>query len=196
MKRTLIVLVALAGASVLVFALAANIFPDWTWKILDVVRSAKARLVAEKPPIVELSKYAARPDGPVEVEQACPLPPQHMLYTLVVPTPSDESCSPQVGDVSLNNYGMVGQPLRGWLGCINGKDLKGVHIDALSSDGKNRLASTITNSRGRFVFPSLKAGTYHLAVKSRGLEPVDAVVTTTPQSKDALCLVAAGTTSR
>jgi hypothetical protein len=92
--------------------------------------------------------------------------------------------------------GTVGNPLRGWIGCIDGNDLKGVRVDALSSDGKDRLASTITNSKGRFVFPNLEAGTYHLAVKSRGLERVDAVVTTNPRSQDALCLVAAGTTGR
>jgi len=91
---------------------------------------------------------------------------------------------------------MVGYPLRGWVGCIDGHDLKSIHIDALSSDGKDRLASTITNSKGRFVFPNLKAGTYHLAVNSRGLERVDAVVTTNPRSQDALCLVAAGTTGQ
>jgi hypothetical protein len=197
MKRTLVVLVAAAGGAALVFAVAANLFPDWTWKALNTARSTKTRLLGERTPVVELSKYAPPPGGSVEVEQvSCPSPPQNSLYTLVVSTPRDESCSPQIGDVSLNNYGMVGNPLRGWVGCIDGHDLKGVRIDALSSDGKDRLASTITNSKGRFVFPNLKAGTYHLAVNSRGLERVDAVVTTNPRSQDALCLVAAGTTGR
>ena len=197
MKRTLIVLIAVGGAAVLVFAVAANLFPDWTWKILNTARNAKIALLGEKTPVIELSKYAPPSGGSVEVGQvSCPLPPQNSLYTIVVPTPSDESCAPQVGDVSLNNYGMVGYPLRGWLGCIDGQDLKSVHIDALSSDGKDRLASTITNSRGRFVFPDLKPGTYHLAVNSSGLERVNAVVTTNPRSQDPLCLVAAGTTGR
>jgi hypothetical protein len=197
MKRTLVVLIAVAGAAVLVFAVAANLFPDWTWKVLNTARSTKTRLLGERTPVIQLSKYALPPGGLAEVEQvSCPLPTQNSLYTIVVPTPRDESCSPQIGDVSLNNYGMVGNPLRGWIGCIDGHDLKGVRIDALSSDGKDRLASTITNSKGRFVFPSLKAGTYHLAVNSKGLERVDAVVTTNPRSQDALCLVAAGTTGR
>jgi hypothetical protein len=197
MKRTLVVLIAVAGAAVLVFAVAANLFPDWTLKILDTARSTKTGLLGERTPVIELSKYAPPPGGSLEVEQvSCPLPPQNSLYTIVVPTPRDESCSPQIGDLSLNNYGMVGYPLRGWVGCLDGHDLKGIHIDALSSDGKDRLASTITNSKGRFVFPNLKAGTYHLAVNSRGLERVDAVVTTNPRSQDALCLVAAGTTGQ
>ncbi|MGB9234505.1 MAG: carboxypeptidase-like regulatory domain-containing protein [Terriglobales bacterium] len=194
MKRTLVVLITVAGAAVLVFAAAANLFPDWIWEVLNTART-KTSLFGEKAPVIELSKYAPPPGGSAEVEPVpCPLPPQNSLYTIVVPTPGDESCSPQVGDLSLNNYGMVGNPLRGWVGCIDGHDLKGVRIDALSSDGKDRLASTITNSKGRFVFQNLKAGTYHLAVNSRGLGRVDAVVTTNPRSQDALCLVAAGTT--
>ena len=194
MKRTLVVLVAVAGAAALVFAVAANLFPDWTWRILDKARGTKTGLLGEGTPVIELSNYAPPPGGSLQAGQvSCPLPPQNSLYTIVVPTPRDESCSPQVGDLSLNNYGMVGYPLRGWVGCIDGHDLKGIHIDALSSDGKDRLASTITNSKGRFVFPNLTAGTYHLTVNSRGLERVDAVVTTSPQPQDALCLVAAGT---
>jgi hypothetical protein len=197
MKRTLVVLLAVAGAAVLAFAVAANLFPDWTWKVLNTARSTKTRLFGERTPVIELSKYALPPGASAELEQvSCPLPPQNSLYTIVVSTPRDESCSPQIGDLSLKNYGMVGNPLRGWAGCIDGHDLKGVRIDALSSDGKDRLASTITNSKGRFVFQNLKAGTYHLAVNSRGVERVDAVVTTNPQSQDALCLVAAGTTGR
>jgi hypothetical protein len=197
MKRKLVVLTAVAGTAVLVFAVAANLFPDWTWRILDTARSTKTGLLGERTPVIELSKYAPPPGGSLEVEPvSCPLPLQNSLYTIVVPTPRDESCSPQIGDLSLNNYGMVGYPLRGWVGCIDGHDLKGIHIDALSSDGKDRLASTLTNSKGRFVFPNLKAGTYHLAVNSRGLERVDAVVTTNPRSQDALCLVAAGTTGQ
>jgi hypothetical protein len=119
-----------------------------------------------------------------------------VLYTLVTTTPSDESCSPQIGDVALNKYGIVAHPLRGWVGCIDGHDLRGVQIDALSSDGESRLASAITNAKGRFVFPTLKAGTYHLGMNSRDLERVDVVVTTSPRSQDALCLVAAGKTGR
>lgn len=190
-------LIAIAVASVVVSAVAANLFPDWTWKVLNTARIAKTRLLGERTPVIELSKYALPPRGSAEGEQvSCPLPPQNSLYTIVVPTPRGESCSPQIGDVSLNNYGMVGNPLRGWVGCIDGHDLKGVRIDALSSDGKDRLSSTTTNSKGRFVFQSLKAGTYHLAVHAKGLDEVDAVVTTNPRSQDALCLVAAGTTGQ
>lgn len=197
MKRTLVVLIAVAGAAVLVFAVAANLFPDWTWKVLNTARSTKTRILGERAPAIELSKYALPAGASLEAEQvSCPLPPQNSLYTIVVPTPRDESCSPQIGDLSLNNYGTVGNPLRGWAGCIDGHDLQGVRIDALSSDGKDRLASTITNSKGRFVFPNLKAGTYHVVVNSRGLERIDAVVTTNPRSQDALCLVAVGTTGR
>jgi hypothetical protein len=197
MKRPLAVLIAVAGATVLVFVVGANLFPDWTWRVLNAARSAKTGLLGERTPVIELSKYAPPPGGSAEVEQvSCPLPPQNSLYTLVVPTPRDESCSRQIGDVSLNNYGMVGNPLRGWVGCIDGNDLKGVRIDAMSRNGKDRLASTITNPKGRFVFPNLKAGTYHVAVNSRRLERVDAVVTTDPRSQDALCLVAAGTTEQ
>jgi hypothetical protein len=197
MKRTLVVSIAVAGTAVLVFAAVANLFPDWTWKVLNTARSTETRLLGERTPPIQLSEYALPPGGSAQVEQViCPLPPQSSLYTMVVPTPRDESYSRQIGDLSLNNYGMVGNPLRGWVGCIDGNDLGGIHIDALSRDGKARLASTITNSKGRFAFPSLKAGTYRLAVNSRGLERVDAVVTTNPRSHDALCLVAAGTAER
>lgn len=197
MKRTLVVLIAVAGAAVLVFAVAANLFPDWTWKVRNTARSTKTRILGERAPSIELSKYALPPGASVEAEQvSCPLLPQNSLYTIVVPTPRDESCSRQIGDLSLQNYGTVGNPLRGWVGCIDGNDLKWVHIEALSSDGRDRLASTTTNSKGSFVFPNLKAGTYHLVVNSRGLERVDAVVTTNPRSQGALCLVAAGTTGR
>lgn len=47
----------------------------------------------------------------------------------------------------------------------------GLHSDALSGAGKERIASTITNTRGRFIFPSPKAGTYHLLVSSKALSP-------------------------
>jgi hypothetical protein len=195
MKRKLVMLIAVAGAPALVFAVTANLFPDWTWKVLNTARNIKTRLLGESAPGIELSKYALPPGGSGEIEQeSCPLPPQNSLYTIDVPTPRDESCSPQVGDVSLNKYGMVGNPLRGWVGCIDGHDLKGVRIDVLGSDGKDRIASTITNSKGRFVFSNLKSGTYHLAVNSTGLQRIDAVVTTTPRSQDALCLVAVGKT--
>jgi hypothetical protein len=197
MKRTIAVLIAVAGAAILLLVAAANLFPDWTWNVLNTARSTKTRIFGEKTPVIDLSQYALPPGASLEEEQvSCPLPPQNSLYTIAVPPPRDESCSPQIGDLSLNNYGMVGNPLRGWVGCIDGHDLKGVRIDALSRDGRDRLASTITNSKGRFVFPNLKAGTYHLVVNSRGLERVDAAVTTNPRSKDALCLVAAGTTER
>jgi hypothetical protein len=197
MKRTVMVLIAVAGADILLFVVAANLFPDSTWRVLNTARSTKTRILGERPPAIELSKYAVPPGVSVEaVRASCPLPPQNSLYTLVVPTPRDESCSSQIGDLSLNNYGTVGNPLRGWVGCIDGHDLKGVRIDALSSDGKDHLASTITNSKGRFVFQNLKTGTYHLVVNSRDLERVDAVVTSNPRSQDVLCLVAAGTTER
>ena len=195
MKRTLIVLILGTGAAVLTFAVAANLFPDWTWNVLDRGKNAKALVLGEKAPAVELSRYALPPGALVKTDQvSCPSPPQNSLYTIVVPTPPDESCSPQVGDVALNNYGTVGNPLRGWLGCIDGSDLKSVRIDALSRDGKQHLASTVTNAKGRFLFPNLKAGTYHLAVNSTGLERLDVVITTSTRSQDTLCLVATGAT--
>lgn len=195
MKRTLVVLIVGGGAAVLMFAVAANLFPDWTWKVLDRARNAKTIVFGERAPAVEPSRHALPPGALVKTDQAwCPSPPQNSLYSIIVPTPADESCSPQVGDLSLNNYGIVGNPLRGWVGCIDGRDLKNVRIDALSSDGQEHLASTVTNSEGRFVFPTLKTGTYHLAVNSKGLERLDVVVTTNPRSQDVLCLVAAGAT--
>ena len=195
MKRMLVVLLAVAAAAVLLFVAAANFIPDWSWEVLNIARSAKTKIVGERPPAIDLSKYSLPPGAALPAAQlSCPLPPQNSLYTLVVSTPPDESCSPRLGDASLNQYGRVGTPLRGWVGCIDGHDLKGIRIEVLSNDGKEILASTITNSKGRFIFPNLKAGTYHLAVRTRGLDRVDAFVTTDPRSKDALCLVAAGTT--
>src|ERR1700739_1547074 len=113
MKRTLVLLIAVAGAAVLVFAVAANRFPDWTWKVLNAARSAKTGIVGERESAIELSKYALPPGASVEAEQvSCSLPPQNTLYTIVVSTPRDESCSRQIGD--LEHYGTVGNPLRGW----------------------------------------------------------------------------------
>ena len=83
----------------------------------------------------------------------------------------------------MNNYGIVGNPLRGWIGCIDGHNLKGIPIAALSSDGKDPAGINDHNSKGRFIFQNLKAGTYHLAVNSRGLERIDAVVTTNRDPK-------------
>ena len=194
MKRTLVALIAVAGAAVIMFAVAANLFPDWTWKVVNSARSATTRLLGGRVAVIELSKYAPPPEGSVEKQVSCPSLPKDSFYTIRVLLPPVERCSQRIGDLSLNNYGMVGYPLRGRVGCIDAHDLEGVRIDVLSSDGKARLASTITNSKGRFIFPNLKAGTYHLTVNSRGLERVDAVVTTNPRSQDALCLVAAGTT--
>lgn len=194
MKRTLMVLVVAAGAAVLLFAVAANLFPDWTWQVLNTARNTKATILGEKSPAINLSIYALPPNS-VEAEQvSCPSLPRNTLYTIAVHTPRDEKCSFHIGDLSLNNYGPVGKPLRGWVGCIDGQDLKGVRVNALSSDDKGRLASTITNSKGRFIFPTLKAGAYHLSVNTLGLERVDANVTINPQSQATLCLTTAGTT--
>lgn len=136
MKRTVVVLIAVAGAGVLLFAVAANLFPDWTWRVLNTAWSTKTRILAERRPTIDLSKYAVAPGSSVKaVQVSCPSPPQNAFYTLIVSTPRDESCSPQAGDLSLNNYGTVGHPLRGWVGCIDGVGVKGVRVDALSSDG-------------------------------------------------------------
>jgi hypothetical protein len=188
MKRKLAVLIATAAAALLAFVVAANFFPDWTRKVLNTVREAKTRIFEKKRPALELSKYALPPGTSVEEDQvSCPAKPQDMIVDIAVFGPPDESCS--------HNYEAVGNPLRGWVGCWpDGRDLKGVRIDALSRDGKDRLASTVTNSKGRFIFPNLRAGTYRLSVNSKGLERVDAVVTTNPRSQDTLCLVAAGAT--
>lgn len=195
MKRTLIMTLVVAGALVLVFTIAANVFPDWTWRALNPLRTTGAALLGEGTAKAEPSKYVLSTGGSVKAEEhvSCPSPPKNMLYTIVTPTPSDERCSPQIGDVFLNKYGIVAYPLRGWVGCIDGHDLQGVQVDARSSDGKEQVASTVTNTKGRFLFPDLKAGTYHLVVSSKGLSRVDAVVTTKPKSHSALCLVAAGT---
>jgi len=192
MNRMLVVLIAVAGAAALAFAVGANFFADWTWNVLNKTRTGITGIFGKGAPALDLSKYALPPGASVDTEQvSCPSAPRNSLYTIVVSTPREERCSPQLGDLSLNRYGTVGNPLRGWLGCIDGRDLKGVRIDALSSNGEH-LGSTITNSTGRFIFPNLKAGTYRLAVSSRGLEPVRAVVSTNPRSQDSLCLVAAG----
>jgi hypothetical protein len=198
MKRTLIMVLMVAGALVLVFTIAANFVPDWTWGILNSVRNTGAGLLGGGTPRADLSKYASSTGAPMKAGEhaSCPSLPKNALYTIVTATPSDESCSPQIGDLALNKYGIVASPLRGWIGCIDGHDLRGVQIDALSSDGESRLASAITNAKGRFVFPTLKAGTYHLGMNSRDLERVDVVVTTSPRSQDALCLVAAGKAGR
>lgn len=188
-------LTATAGAAVVVFALAANLFPDWSWKILNTARNTKTTILGEKVPATDLSKYALPPGTAEEAEQvSCPSSPRNALYTLAVPTPSDESCSSRVGDLSFNNYAGVGNPVRGWIDCIDGHSLKGVRVDVLTSEGKP-LSSTITNSEGRFIFPNLKPGNYHVSVNSKGLERVDANVTSNPGSQGTLCLVAAGTTS-
>jgi hypothetical protein len=189
----LVVVLVLAGAMSLMFVASANLFPDWTWKIVNPAWSTVEGRFRKKPK-VDLSKYAAPSTGPVELSGlSCPPLPRNVLYTLVTNLPSDESCASKSGDYSKNNYGDVGYPLRGWVGCYVGHDLEGVHVDALSHDGKEHLASATTNARGRFLFPNLKAGSYHLVVNSKGLERIDAIVTTTSDSDSSICLVAAGT---
>jgi Carboxypeptidase regulatory-like domain len=166
----------------LAFAVAANLFPDWTWEILNF-RTAK----------IEPPEYPPSWDTEGVDLGMCPSPPKGGgLFLISVHTPQD--CARPMGDTYSNtDYRVVGYPLRGWLGCINGEALKGVSIDALSTDGKERLASTITNSKGRFSFPSLKSGRYHVTVNSAGLERVDAIVTTDPRySFSALCFVVEG----
>ena len=73
MKRTLVVLMAVAGAAILVFAVAANLFPDWTWRVLNTARNTKTRLLGERkldnpkqtfagyPPAVYMQFFAACP---------------------------------------------------------------------------------------------------------------------------------------
>ena len=192
MKRGLIVLIAVGGAGLLAFTLAANYFPDWTWKTLETGRDIAARLLRHGTPQADLSKYAVPPLASLEMRQgSCPSLPEDILYTLVVPTPKDEHCAIRSGGPSKHFYG-VAYPLRGWLGCIDGHDLPGVRIDALSSDGGTKSSSTVTNSTGRFLFPDLTPGTYHLAVNSIGLQQLDVVVTTSSQTQDSLCLMATG----
>jgi len=151
MKRTLVVLIATAAAAVLGFVIAANFFPDWTWEVLITARKTKTRIFGEKAPLVDLSKYALPPGTLVEEEQvSCPSMPRDALYDLAVPTPRDESCSSQTGDLSLENYGAVGNPLRGWVGCwTEGHDLKGVRINALRPFlARDRAATGQQHSHG------------------------------------------------
>jgi hypothetical protein len=58
MRRTLVIVIAVIAAAVLVFAVAANLFPDWTWKVLHTVRSTEARILGKGHRQLELSKYA------------------------------------------------------------------------------------------------------------------------------------------
>jgi hypothetical protein len=194
MKRALIAVLVVTGALVLAFTMIANLYPDWTWKTLNAARNIAAGLHGKRASKVELSKYAPSRGDSLKAEQVtCSSPPKGTLYTIGVHTPPDEVCSQRTGDLSLNNYGSVANPLRGWIGCIDGHDLQGVHVDALGSEGKDQVASTITNTRGRFIFPSLKAGTYHLIVSAKGLSRVDAAVTTSRKSDSTLCIVTAAT---
>ena len=193
MKRMLIVVLIFIGVLPLLFVASANFFPDWTWKVVSPAWSAAERRFRKRPK-VDLSKYVAPPTGPVELrELSCPPLPTNVFYTLGTPLPSGESCSNRTDGPSQYTYENVGYPLRGWVGCYMGQDLEGVQIDALSSDGKEHLASAITNSRGKFLFPTLKVGSYHLVVNSKGLERIDAVVTTASDSDSSICLVAAET---
>jgi hypothetical protein len=111
MKTTLIVLAVTAGAAM--FAIAANLFPDWTWAVLNTARNTKATILGEKPPAINPSRHALPPNA-VEAEQvSCPSLPRNVLYTIALHTLPDEKCSLQIGDLSLNNYGPVDKPLRG-----------------------------------------------------------------------------------
>src|SRR5690348_967636 len=143
MNRALIAVLVIAGTTVLVCIIAANLIPDWTWRTLDTVRNSATGVLGKRTSSVDLSKYAPSREGSLNEEQVrCPSLPKNMLYTIVVPTPTDEICSRQVGDLSSNNYGIVAHPLRGWVGCIDGHDVQGASIEALGSDGKDRLEST------------------------------------------------------
>lgn len=193
MKRVVIPVLVVAVALGLAFTVAANLFPDWTWKMLNPVRNTAAALFGRQTSKVNLSKYL--PGDSLKAAQVkCSSLPKNALHTIIVRTPSDEICAHQIGDLSENNYGIIAYPLRGWVGCIDGHDLPGVNIDALTSDGKKRLASTVANGTGRFSLPNLKAGTYHLVASSKGVSRVDVLVTVSPQSNAALCIVAEGTT--
>ena len=193
MKRKLVGLLVIVGVFSLLFVASANLFPDWTWRMVNPAWSAAERTFRKRPK-ADLSKYASPSTGSMEREErSCPPLPTNVLYTISVALPPDESCSKKIGDRFQNNYGNVAYPLRGWIGCYDGQDLEGVNVDALSSNGKERLATATTNSRGKFLFPNLKVGSYHLVVNTRGLETTDAVVTTTSDSDSSICLVAAGT---
>jgi hypothetical protein len=53
----------------------------------------------------------------------------------------------------------------------NGWGIKGIRIDVLAREIEGtRLASTITNLKGRFVFRNLKAGSYLVVNSTRGSE--------------------------
>jgi hypothetical protein len=56
MKRTLLVVLVLAGGLTLFFIVSANIFPDWTWKILNPAWSAADRLHAAASAYAQISQ--------------------------------------------------------------------------------------------------------------------------------------------
>ena len=87
--------------------------------------------------------------------------------------------------------GLAGLPLHGWVGYTNtGEPIPGMRIQVISARNGDRIASTITDSKGQFSFPHLVAGKYRLLGTKRHYFTINETVETSKGSDAMICLVA------
>ncbi len=147
----------------------------------------------------ELKLHNSFAHAPLPMRPQCsdsPKLPVGMLYTVILPAPKDVLCSQPSGvdRVVEGRYveddGAASYPLHGWVGCTNGVPVVAMTVECFTADGKVLLASTTTNARGKFSFPTLKEGTYYLKARAEGASALGEVVRTTRNSQRVPCLVA------
>ncbi len=90
---------------------------------------------------------------------------------------------------------LVAYPLHGWVGMTNtGTPVDDMTIEVFTQPGKPPVATTVTNSEGRFSFPTLRPGKYFLKgtrqLNEKYVIRADETLTVTRKSKGIACLVA------
>jgi hypothetical protein len=142
-------------------------------------------------PVPTPTHVAAKTSCPTVEERGVP---KNSLYTLVLVPPAGEACAAApafvVGKQTLQDFGTIGHPVRGWVGCDGQEPLQGVRVESYSGDGKQRLAFTKTNETGKFAFPDLKEGQYQLVITGRGIARNRIIVTSSRKSDAAACVFA------
>jgi hypothetical protein len=91
---------------------------------------------------------------------------------------------------SIEDDGIAGNPLHGWVGYPNtGDPIAGMVIELQTVKKKRPVASVITDATGRFSFPKLKNGTYYLIGTETGYAPVRILLHINARSDAISCLV-------
>ncbi len=119
-----------------------------------------------------------------------------LLVTSTYARNGDNNCSEgngfrKINGDSVEDYGTVASPLRGWVGYTNtGDPIPNMIIECFSDDGRVRLASAKTNASGRFVFPTVKPGQYYLVGRAQNVSTVRIAVRVSKTSNAIACVVA------